>query len=745
MLAVVLVVAGIASYWTADLGQTVGTRSLPRADKVLLFGIPRLEMGDVTPAKMPNLIELGERGAIGSLRVKTQGPQPDVAEAYASIGAGEATETGSAGSVAFGAGDRYLGATAIDSQRLRTGQPLDGSIVIPAVPRLVADDVPIGRLAATLDAADRRIGVVSNADTVSMQGRVDRAAPAVLAASDPFGVVAVGDTSDRLVESDASAPFGITVDQSRFVRAVMDGFADADVIVADPGETLRALAYLPEQSTPDGVESRQRALRRTDAVLGDLARRVSPETRIIVFGTTPAAQRWSLTPIVVAGAGVVPGRVGSPSTHREGMATMGDLAPSVLDALGVSSTELFRGSPLRETPGEVSWDHNRRFDRMFKTHSVTTRAQMMTAVVVQSALFLAALVFLGLGRPGPALGRCFELAALLVAAWPLATFLVRATTVLNSLSYGTMVVTWLVALAVALGARAVCSDAVRALVAIAASTFAVIVLDLASGAHLLFGSFFGYSPDTSSRYFGINNSVFAILSACAVLVATFTVERWRDDERPGQGIWIAAVLFGITVVIDGAPWAGADVGGILTLVPVLGVTLWAFTGRRLRWAYVMAAVAAGVVALAVVVGIDLGHEPDERTHIGRFFLGVAYGDDQTVPAMLAAKWRANTAALAESVWTWAVPLSTLYSIYVLVIARGWQRLLPAGSAVRTGVISMLVLGVVGWLLNDSGVVVIALVLGYLGPMLILVALREQRRRGEPPRAPGRTDREVAVP
>lgn len=745
MLAVVFVVAGFASYWTADAGQTVGSRALPPADKVLLFGIPRLDLGDVTPEKMPNLVELGRRGAIGSLRVKTQGAEPDVAEAYASIGAGEATATGAAGTTAYGAHDAYLGTTAIEAQRLRTGRRLDGAVVIPAVPRLVAAGVPIGTLAETLAGADRTIGVVANADTRSLQGRTARAAPAALAASDSSGVVAHGEVAAGLVREDPQAPFGLTVDRQRFVAAVLDGLEDADVIVADPGETSRAQQYLPEQSAREGVESRHRALERTDTVLGDLARAVPPDTRIIVFGVTPGAKRWSLTPIVVAGSGVVPGRLGSPSTHRAGMATMGDLAASVLDTLGVPADDSLRGSPLRETPGEVSWDHNRRFDQMFTTHSTTTRAQMVAAIVAQSALFLAALVFLGLGRPGPALARFFEWASLLFASWPLATFLVRMSVALNSLSYATLAVTWGLAVAVAVLARMLTRDAISALVGVALATFTVIVVDLATGAHLLFGSFFGYSPDTSSRYFGINNSVFAILSACAVLVATFAVERGRERGDPGRGLWVAGVLFAVAVVVDGAPWMGADVGGILTLVPVLGVTLWAFTGRRLRWPYLVAAVVAGVAVLGVVIGIDLAHAPDERTHIGRFFLGVGSGDDETLPAMLSAKWRANTAALAQSMWTWAVPLTAAYSIYVLVVARGWRRLLPPGSAIRTGVVSMLILGVVGWLLNDSGVVVTALVLGYLGPMTILVALRDLHARSEAPRAPGRPDREVLVP
>jgi hypothetical protein len=76
-----------------------------------------------------------------------------------------------------------------------------------------------------------------------------------------------------------------------------------------------------------------------------------------------------------------------------------------------------------------------------------------------------------------------------------------------------------------------------------------------------------------------------------------------------------------------------------------------------------------------------------------------------------------------------VPIAALFALYVLVVARGWRRLLPVGSAVRAAVIGTLATGVLGWLVNDSGVVVAALAFVYLGPLLTLLSLS---RESEPP-------------
>lgn len=741
VLVTMLAVVGIASYWTADLGQTVGTVALPRASRVLVFGIPRLGLQDVTVDKMPNLVRLGERGAIGSLRVKTDGPIPNVAQAYAAVGAGQTTAIGSVAGDAYGARDRYLGTTAIAAQRLATGHARHGDVVIPSVAPLASKSSPVGTLEALLAGHRHRIGVVSNADTTDQQGRRVPGAPAALAATDPYGFVTPGDISRTLLARQQTRPYGLEVDGGAFVRAVLDMFGSADVVVADPGETLRAQSYLPTQSKAAGALARRRALQRTDALLGDLARRVPPDTRIIVFGVTPGTKQWALTPIVVAGAGVRPGRIGSPSTHRTGMGTLADVPATVLATLGVPVPGSLQGSALRETPGRVSWGYDRRHDQMFATHSTTTSATMVSAIAAQSALFVAALIFIGLGRPGRRLSIFFTIAALTFAAWPLATFLLRLSVTASGLGYASLAITWVLALVVALVAYGGTRDGIRSLVGITLATFAVIVVDLATGAHLIFGSFFGYTPDTSGRYFGINNSVFAILGACAVVLAVFATEY----ERPpvGRVPRLAATIFAVATIVDGAPWMGADVGGILTFVPVFGITLWALSGRRVRWPYLITAFGAGVAALALVVGIDLARQPDQRTHIGRFFLGVSYGQDKALPSTIVEKWQANTAVLAHSLWAWVIPITAVYALYMLVVVGAWRRRLPLGSPVRIGTVSALAVGVVGWLLNDSGIVVTALVFVYLGPMLILVTLRDIRRRGEVPRPPGRKALEVS--
>ena len=439
-----------------------------------------------------------------------------------------------------------------------------------------------------------------------------------------------------------------------------------------------------------------------------------------MVGLTPGGAQWSLTPLVASGQGVPAGRLVSPSTHHAGLATLSDVAPTILSVLGAPDSPSLRGSALRLVPGSASWAPLRSLDDLLASRTTTNLSMTTAFIVLQALLYVVAMVAL-LQMDSPSrFSRLLEVVALACAAWPLATFWIRISEPASSLGMVTILFTWLLAVGAALVAQRLRAHPLDPLLLICSLTIATIALDLATGAHLMLGSFFGYSPATGSRYIGIDNATFAILAGCTVVTCAALVDR---AERRQDGWWLAVMVAIIAVVVDGAPWMGADVGGILTLVPILSLTLWALAGRKVRFRVVAAACGAALLVLAVAVGVEALRAPDQRTHIGRFFLGAGSENGQLFTSTIARKWSMNMRIFGQTVWAWMVPIIAGFGVYVLVVAKGWQRLLPAGSPRRIAVVAGLAMGIVGWLVNDSGVVVTALVFVYLGPLLLLLALR----------------------
>ena len=140
----------------------------------------------------------------------------------------------------------------------------------------------------------------------------------------------------------------------------------------------------------------------------------------------------------------------------------------------------------------------------------------------------------------------------------------------------------------------------------------------------------------------------------------------------------AGLFLGVVVIADGAPWLGSDVGGILSLVPVFGLTVLVLSGRRLSARTIGIALASTILVLGLAVGADLLRPEASRTHIANFVLDSRDGD--TFWTTLSRKWSTNQRVFQQSYWTWAVPIIAVVAGYVLVVARGWKQLLPVGLA-----------------------------------------------------------------
>jgi hypothetical protein len=721
---VVATVAIVASVFTSRTARPTGEPLRTRPSKVLIFGIPQLGLGDVQPDTMPNLSRLAASGATAASNVRTGSRAPSASEAYATLGAGTRVRIGSLGTEAYDAAESYEGGPAGQALARRTATPLDGAaVVVPGMPALVekaaGQDDEGGALGAALHAAGLRTGAVGNADSRTLDNVYTRVAPVATVVATPDGRVDAGDVSRDTVHADRAAPYGLTTDAAAFTAAVRRTLAQADVVVADPGETLRANAYLLSQTPREASASRKAALARTDALLGDVARHLPATTLLLVVGITPPKSGWPLAPIVAHGAGVERGQLVSPSTHQRGLVTLTDIAPTVLAALGAKQPEAMVGSALRYGGGEPGFTAARQLSDVLATRTATAEPMTVVFVVVQAVVYLAAaaaLLFLG---GSERLGRAFMIGALLCAAWPLATYWLRVWPAAVSRGATSSVLAWALAGLIAFGASRLRRHPLDPLLAICGATIATFLLDLATGSHLQLGSFFGYAPNTATRYTGLGNAGYALLGGATVVGCAALLD--RAASRRAEAWMSAALVCVLVVVADGASWLGTDVGGILTLIPVLSLLLWVLSGRQLRRRTVGVAVGTAALALGLVVGVEALRPADQRTHIGRFFLGAGHGNGQMVVATLQEKWRMNVAG-SFNAWAWVIPAMAAFAFYVLVVAKGWRPLLPEGSPRRAGIVAAIALAVFGWLSNDSGIVVAALVLVYTGPFLLLLAL-----------------------
>lgn len=705
-LALVVVLGAIV--WSGGRWEAESVPLAERPERVLLFGMPGLRWDEVGTGRLPNLDRLLDGGALAAVTVRTLSKDPSPVEAYATLGAGSRVQAGQVAEEATGAG---------------------GPVVVPGAAEVRAESgryVPSrpGALGDALHAAGLRTAVVGTADTPPNLVGLTEIEPVrrtvAVALMDSAGRVDGGSVEPTdLLMHDRFAAFQERADPDRIALRTAQALQQADVVLVDPGDLDRA-ADLQGIAPPLFADRyRARALDLTDDLLGRLVDQAPPGTLVVVVSPVPPTDEWRLTPVVMAGPGVTEGYVHSPSTRRLGLVTLTDLAPTVLSALGAPVPGDMIGHSLRfHATDDVDPGRLGRLDR-----DIAYRERIYLPVTLAFIAFQAVaygVIALVVARsPRPRWADGLRDVALAIAAFPLGTLLFRAITPFApGLGDAGVVLLPLAILAVvAVARRAGRRSPLAPLGWVFGATVALLVGDVATGGRLQVGGLLGYSPQSAGRFYGLGNTTFAVLAACTVLVGALHVQR-----RGRKGLALVAGLFAVVVVVDGAPGLGDDVGGILTLVPVLGLTFLALAGRRLTWRLVLGVAAVSLAVLAAATAVDLLRPVESRTHLGRLAADTWEDGGEELRTTIARKSAANLRLLRQTPWAWAVPVIAGFLLWVLVARRRWADLLPPGSPLRIGVVGALAAGLLGFAVNDSGIVVTALVLVEVGPVLAVLAL-----------------------
>jgi hypothetical protein len=630
------------------------------AAKVLIVSYPGLQWDAVATAPAPALDGLLRRSAVASLSIRTPDAVTTLPDGYLTIGAGNRASSPPG------------------TATIATDQP-DGSVAVSA------DAVA----AARRDADRRNFGAEPGALGTALAG-AGRVAAVV---GGPAAALAMMDGAGRVPLGTVSAPTA------------------AAVVAAFEAAWPRADVTLVELADP------------ADPVLGRMLASVDP-ARDLVMVVAPAApdDAAELTTFAIAGPGIAPGRARSATTRRDGYVTLPDVGVTVLEALGVEVPDAMNGTEISSgggaaygatTAGELA-DANT--IAVFRDRTVGPVS--VAFVALQIVTYLVAMALLVRGRRQGA--GIVAFVSLVIVALPAVTFLA------GLVRYDRLgLAGYTVAVFAAAGALAGLAAITRRwhpvapVLVLVALNWVVQVVDLLTGGNLQLDTTFGYSPIVAGRFQGIGNLAFAVLVGAALVVATGVWGLGAVDRpyRPDRWWAFAVALFAVTVVVDGWPALGADVGGVLASVPAFALVVTWLGGWRVSVRRVVAIGAATVAVLVAFVLVDLARPARQRTHLGRFVAEVFDGEaGVTVRRKLEANWH----VLTSSVFAVLVP-ALVVGFAVLVVRR--RGLVADAQARQPGLrpclLGAVVAGGLGFAVNDSGVAIPAMMIAMVVPWLLL--------------------------
>ena len=717
----------------------------PGVKRVLVISIPTVSWDDLDLSRLPNLSALFARSAVADLSVRGARRVPSPADGYVTIGAGtRAVGHPDDDGECLEPAEPYGEGTAREEMARRNGvdtTDIPRSAILCLAQHEVASrngrllfDAPISALGDTLAAAGVQRAAIANGDTtLTPTAAADYRRWAPLALTDQNGIVPAGEVSASLLQRDPKAPFGLRLDPERVLAAFDHTWNERSprrsVVMVEDSDLLRLQAYGSVAVSGERAVMQQHLFADLDALVGQLLQRVTPRDAVMVIAPSQRGGPGRLTVASLEAPGVKPGLAVSSWTRHSGVVSIVDIGPTILDLLGIEAPTRMEGRQILfgrsgGSPGDrVTWLINTNKAAQFRDREIS----QVTVWFVVLQIFLTALALVAFVRFGRRAQIAIELAALTLLGFLTATFLAGLLPFYR-LGAGPY---WLflfgVGAIIALIAWFSTDRAgVTTLIVALGILVGLIVLDVATGARLQFNTVFGYSPTVAGRFAGLGNLGYAQLASGSVLLAGLVA--YRIGGR--RGALVAIGLLALAIVIDGAPFFGSDVGGVLSMVPAYAVTATLLLGWRIRWKLIALYGAATVVLLALFAAVDLSRPASKRTHLGRLIAsGEGEGGFHRISTVLERKLSENTSVLFGSIWTIMLPLVLAGIAYLVYRApgrmRGLHERIPQLSAALVG---LLIVTVLGTALNDSGIAIAGVMLGVMTPVLVVVTLRGDRAR-----------------
>jgi len=524
--------------------------------------------------------------------------------------------------------------------------------------------------------------------------------------------------------------------------ALADRAGHAASYLPGPGQVTAAVLARCPLTVVDlgtlGFAERARQLATADARLATIAAALPADTTLLVTAPGAPSKPPHLQLALADGPGYSSGLLNAVSTRQPGLVVLTDLTPTVLGWLGAPES-------ASTVPPQTVGAHVTRGDRGSLAATVQaltgrdtaeqvwrdTHDEFFWAYALADAAVLAAIGLVSWGAAPDQRrrrARGWRVAGVFAAAVPAGTFLAN----LAPWSTTAHPAAWLygvsVALALVIAGAALLGCRNRGPLAplgvICLFTVAVLGADVMTGSGLQLETPFGLSVLEAGRFYGIGNEALGIYGLSglfgAAWLALVLLRRYSPSRRPAVVAVAAVAVF--AVFASGWPGFGGKVGGTIAMVPcylLLGLVI---AGIRLSWRRILLVAVSGLALFAVFALISYLVPATGHSDIGVFAGNALHGRSG---GLLLRKINSNLGSLSVNAFSPLIPIVVIVT-GLMLWRPAWFRLTTMPAAFAAEPLLRPVLGVLwlmpvlGWLADDSGVIVAAAVLPFALPLAIAI-------------------------
>ncbi|MBO2449333.1 hypothetical protein J4573_19690 [Actinomadura barringtoniae] len=677
----------------------------PAPAPTVVIGIPGLMWSDLGEHRTPTLWRLTGEGGAGGLSVRTTRPSTCPMDGWLTLSAGQRARMAN-------------GNCGLPSAPVLPGQPVSGGVAPPEG----------GAVAPGWQMIKNDNAHTSYHAQVGLLGDAVHKARMCTTAVGPGAVFGLADGSGKVDHYVASPDKATAADWTRcgLTAVEIDGlfrtFVSAGV---DP----------KGDQVPVPRKKRLAAAAAADQQVAKVLAGLPSNAVVLIAGLSDVKPQAHLRVAIAKGTPFKPGYLTSSATRQDGLVTLTDLTATALQLLNLPQPEQAVGSPWDAKASDASTaDKVETLREQDVAAQAVRRVQGSFFLVLGSTqLVLYGIAALALRRRWKGQGTRLRIlngtrfVALFWGAIPCASFLAGLVPwwqvphpipvlIVTVLGFGALIAS------VSLAGPWRGSVTTPGLV-IAAITATVLALDVMTGSNLQINTLLGYTAIVAGRFYGFGNQAFALFAVAAILTAAWLAEYPLRQGRKDLAIALVAVIGVAAVAIDGLPAWGADFGGVLALVPTFAMLGLMISGRRVSLVKVGLFGLAGVV---LVLAISYWNARSAHpTHLGRFWQDLVNGDAW---GTVTRKFDSMIGSLGF--WPFTVPLAgaIIFLYFVLMRPTRWRaslldRAYAHSDTTRPALVCSLTVGIIGTLVNDSGVVILAVAFSLAIPLVLAATVR----------------------
>lgn len=684
---------------------------LPAEAKTVMVIIDHLSLADWQ--KIPQIQKLIPQSSIALMNTNTA-RNKEPGHSYLTIGSGQRSLAGALGGYAFNSSQIP---TKLQKDKNKGKVCHLGFSEMNNLNSAVKYQAHPGLLGSTLQKNNCRTAVFGNSDFFNPIPTLNRCAASI--AANEKGEVNSGDVSSAMLKFNSEFPWNYSSDFNKLKQAFLH--TEADFFVLETGDISRLEKYQPFLAPDYYQQLKTDCLKEISDFLQSVTAALSPSDLLLLVSPTANREALkennSLTPVLIQGKGFSPGLIYSPTTHKAGLITNIDLAPTILAYFAAKQTDFLTGHPLSSKPVGNSLAAITKLEKNTVATAQARLPVLKTYVISQiTVLFLwISSLFFQTHLPDrfflllQKICLLFMLTPLLLLILPL--FHIFSTAhifaVLTILCCGLLAFI-----------RYVKPTLLSCFTFIGLTTSAALLLDLITGQNLLGQSLLSYDPMIGARFYGIGNEYSGVLLGSAILGSSSWLEKHSAHLAVNRLI-VLFFLISLTLLIS-APVFGADAGGAVTCLftfSLLSCYLWGIKIRPHIIGWIMLII---LLFLSILCLIDLSNI--ENTHIGLAVSSIKTEGLSNIRNIIINKLNTNLRLIRYTIWsrfllTTIAALTVLFFCPVGIIKKIFDKYTLLGK----GLISISIASIVGLIVNDSGVVQAATTILYgIYPLICLV-------------------------